>query len=88
MQTVVSLNLIETQTTAIPPAPFTNQKKPRSRWRAKAAPGEVSDSDLSNAIQGTSKNTNAVGTLDTPFADPDVETLRQKLDELINVARR
>ncbi|MBI3880899.1 MAG: hypothetical protein HY301_12685 [Verrucomicrobia bacterium] len=39
-------------------------------------PGEVSNSDLNNAISGTSNNTNGVGTPDTPMADPDPETLR------------
>ena len=51
-------------------------------------PGEVTQADLSNAIQTTSANTNAVSTLDTSFADPDMETLRQKLNELINALRR
>ena len=43
---------------------------------------------IDSAIGGTSSNTNAVETLDTPFADPDVEALRQKLNELILGARR
>lgn len=51
-------------------------------------PGEVSPETLSNAIQTTSANTNAVSTLDTAFADPDMETLRQKLNELILNGRR
>jgi hypothetical protein len=51
-------------------------------------PGEVTNADLSNAISGTSNNTNGVATLDTPFADPDAEALRQKLNELLLAARR
>ena len=35
------------------------------------------------AISGTSNNTNGVGTLDTGFADPDMEAVRQKLNEMI-----
>jgi len=51
-------------------------------------PGEVTNSALSNAISGTSSNTNAVSTLDTPFADPDAETLRQAYNSLVLAARR
>jgi len=35
-----------------------------------------------------STNTNAVSTLDTAFADPDMEAMRQKMNELINGLRR
>jgi hypothetical protein len=57
------------------------------------APGEVSDADLAAAIAGTSNSSNAVATLDTPFAnDPptlaDIETVRAKINELINAMRR
>jgi hypothetical protein len=55
-------------------------------------PGEVSQTDLNNGLLNTlsqtSANTNAVATLDNPFADPDVEILRQKVNELINMLRR
>ena len=51
-------------------------------------PGEVSNQQLSDAIAGTSTNTNGVQTLDTTFADSDMETLRQKLNELIGALRR
>jgi hypothetical protein len=51
-------------------------------------PGEVTTAQLDGAIAGTSANTNGVGTLDTPFADPDAEALRQKLNELLLAARR
>ncbi len=60
---------------------------------ADGAPGEVTNSALAAAIAGTSANTNAVGTLDTPFAnDPlslaDGELLRAKINELILAQRR
>ena len=50
-------------------------------------------SDLSDAISGTSSNSNAVATLDTSFAnDPptlaDMETMRAKVNELILALRR
>ena len=51
-------------------------------------PGEVTSRQLSDAIAGTSANRNGVQTLDTTFGDPDDESLRQKLNELINVLRR
>ena len=52
------------------------------------APGEVSQAQLDNAISGTSNNTNGVSTLDTDFADPDLEALRQKMNEIILNGRR
>ena len=51
-------------------------------------PGEVTQNQLDSAISGTSNNTNAVSTLNNPFADPDMEELRQKLNELILNGRR
>ena len=42
------------------------------------APGEVSQAQLDTAIRSTSANTNAVSTLDTAFADPDLEAMRLK----------
>jgi hypothetical protein len=60
---------------------------------APGPPGEVSLAQLNGAIAGTSTNTNAVSTLDTPFAnDPptlaDMELLRGKMNELILNGRR
>jgi len=57
------------------------------------APGEVSNAQLSTAINGTSSNTNAVATIDSPFVnDPptlaDLETMRAKMNELILALRR
>ena len=43
---------------------------------------------LDAAVAGTSANSNAVGTLDTPFADPDAEALRNKMNELLAALRR
>jgi hypothetical protein len=43
---------------------------------------------LYSDISGTSNNTNAVSTLDTAFADPDMEALRQKVNEMILNWRR
>ena len=51
-------------------------------------PGEVSLMQLNSAINGTSANTNGVSTLDTGFADPDMEALRQKMNEMILNGRR
>ena len=56
-------------------------------------PGEVTNAALASAIAGTSNNTNAVATLDTPFTnDPptlaDMEVMRAKINELINAQRR
>lgn len=59
---------------------------------ATGQPGEVSQTDLDNAVQNTlsqcSNNSNGVSTLDIAMTDPDMETLRQKVDELINALRR
>ncbi len=43
---------------------------------------------LTTAISGTSSNSNAVTTLDTPFVNPDDEALREKVNELILALRR
>ena len=51
-------------------------------------PGEVSQQQLDDAISGTSANTNTVSTLDNSYADPEMEELRQKLNELILNGRR
>src|SRR6185436_7936485 len=60
---------------------------------ADGAPGEVTNAALATAIAGTSNNTNAVATLDTPFTnDPlslaDGELIRSKINELILAQRR
>ena len=65
---------------------------PRGADGAAGAPGEVTNADLSNAISnavsGTSNNSNAVSTLDTPFADPDAESMRQRFNDLLTALRR
>jgi len=43
---------------------------------------------LTTAAGNSSANTNAVPTLDTPFADPDTETLRQAFNTLVLALRR
>ncbi len=55
---------------------------------AQGPPGEISQAQLNSAINGTSNNTNGVSTLDTGFADPDMEALRQKVNEMILNGRR
>jgi hypothetical protein len=65
---------------------------PRGNDGSDGAPGEVTNNDLTNAItqamSSTSNNTNGVSTLDTGFADPDLEALRQKMNEIILNGRR
>jgi hypothetical protein len=56
-------------------------------------PGEVTQGQLDTAIGNTSRNSNAVGLLDTPFTnDPptlaDLEVLRTKVNQLITELRR
>ena len=59
-------------------------------------PGEVTNaalasalaSALATAVSGTSNNSNAVLTLDTPFADPDAESMRLRFNELVLALRR
>lgn len=54
--------------------------------------GEVSYTELTNAIDGTSSNSNGVSTLNIPISDPpqqwEVQQIADKLDELINALRR
>lgn len=56
------------------------------------ATGEVSNAQLGSAINSavasTSSNSNGVATLDSPFGDPDAESLRLKLNELLQALRR
>jgi hypothetical protein len=61
---------------------------PRGFDGTPGAPGEVTNAALASAIGGTSSNSNGVGKLDTPFADPDAEALRGKMNELIAALRR
>ena len=55
---------------------------------APGPPGEITQAQLNSAISGTSNNTNGVSTLDNAFADPDMEALRQKVNEMILNGRR
>ena len=43
---------------------------------------------ISTAVSGTSNNSNAIATLDTPFADPDAESMRQSHNALVLALRR
>lgn len=56
------------------------------------AAGEVTtvqmNDAIASAIGGTSGNSNAVSTLDTPFADPDAESMRLRFNELLIALRR
>ena len=61
---------------------------PRGNDGVQGPPGEVTNQQLNDAIAGTSANTNTISTLDTTFADPDMEALRQKLNEMILNGRR
>ncbi len=61
---------------------------PRGFDGAAGAAGEVSNATLASAIGGTSSNSNGVGTLDTPFGDPDAEALRGKVNEMLLALRR
>ncbi|MBK8091217.1 MAG: hypothetical protein IPK32_04295 [Verrucomicrobiaceae bacterium] len=55
-------------------------------------PGEVTQTDLNNAQQNTlsqcSNNSNNVTTLDSPMAEPDMESLRNAYNNLVNALRR
>ena len=59
---------------------------------AQGPPGEVSQAQLTNAISGTSANTNAVGTLnqnaDGSYNQQQMQDVLSKIDELINALRR
>jgi len=68
--------------------PFEIASGPAGPQGEPGPPGEVTNQQLNDAIASTSANTNAVATLDTPYDDPEKETLRQKLNELINAQRR
>jgi len=55
---------------------------------ADGPPGEVTAAALAAAIAGTSASTNAIATLDTAFADPDTEAIRQAFNALVLAQRR
>jgi len=68
--------------------PFTIASGPEGQQGPQGNPGEVSYGDLNNAINSTAQNPSSISTLDMPMNDPDMETLRQKLNELISALRR
>ena len=55
-------------------------------------PGEVTtaalDAGLAAVTAGSSANSNTVPLLNTPFADPDAEALRQAYNDLVAALRR
>ena len=65
---------------------------PQGPQGIQSPPGEVTLTQLNDAISAltanSSENTNSVATLDTPMVDPDSETLRQKMNEIILALRR
>lgn len=70
----------------LPPMPLSHTgSQPAKKLTAKQL---TASPFLNDAIQTTSQNSNSVPTLDTPFADPDAEALRGKINELINALRR
>ena len=64
--------------------------EPTAEVQAAAAADATAKADAAQAAStaGSSNNTNAVATLDTPFADPDTEALRQKFNEMLLAQRR
>ena len=54
--------------------------------------GEVTAQQFTDGLAAvtanSSANTNALSTLDTPFADPDMEAMRAKINELLATLRR
>ena len=69
-------------------APLRNQLNSLKDLIDQVAGETVSLSELDNAIQTTSNNSDAVETLNMASSDPDIQTIADKLDELINTLRR
>ena len=55
-------------------------------WHEELTDGRTSR--VSTAASNSSANSNGVTTLDTPFADPDTEALRLKVNEMVATMRR
>lgn len=51
-------------------------------------PGEVTNATLAGAIAGTARNPVGLAALDTPFADPDAESLRVFCNTLLGLLFR
>jgi hypothetical protein len=72
--------------------PFTLPSGPEGPQGPQGQPGEVSAQQLTDAIAGTSANTNAVQLLGLSVSDPptqsEMQAVANKLDELINALRR
>ena len=67
----------------IPAGPQGEQGPPGDQGPA-GNPGEVTNAALNDAIAGTARNPTDLSTLDTPFADPDSESLRLAYNALLN----
>ena len=68
------------------------QPGPQGSQGAQGPPGEVTQTDLNNALLNTltqtSANSNAIDVLANSFSDPDAEALRLRMNELILALRR
>ena len=61
---------------------------PEATAEVQAAAAADATAKADAALANSSNNTNAVATLDAPFADPDAEALRQKVNEMLLAMRR
>jgi len=61
---------------------------PEATAEVQAAAAADASAKADAVLANSSNNTNAIATLDTPFADPDAETLRQRFNELVLEMRR
>jgi len=80
----------------LPGSPGSNgsdgQQGPQGPQGPQGVPGEVTQTDLNNAmintLSQTSANSNAIDVLPNSFSDPDAEALRLRMNELILALRR
>jgi hypothetical protein len=80
----------------LPGSPGSNgsdgQPGPQGPQGPQGVPGEVTQTDLNNAMLNTlsqsSANSNAIDVLPNSFSDPDAESLRLRMNELILALRR
>jgi hypothetical protein len=80
----------------LPGSPGSNgsdgQQGPQGPQGPQGVPGEVTQTDLNNAMLNTltqtSANSNAIDVLPNSFSDPDAEALRLRMNELIVALRR
>ena len=80
----------------LPGSPGSNgsdgQQGPQGPQGPQGVPGEVTQTDLNNAmintLSQTSANSNTIDVLPNSFSDPDAEALRLRMNELILALRR